>query len=81
MKVTLKKGNYTGGTALAIIVVFAGVFALLALWTDRNLEFWLSYFSDKPVEVSYWLSFLLTLVLNGFIVVANVVLEILRLIV
>ena len=56
-------------------------FWLLSLWTDRNLEFWLSYFKGNPITVPGWMSFVLTVVLNGVILVANIVGELLRLVV
>ena len=61
--------------------IMIGVAYLLSLWTDRSLEFWLSYAKGKPVEVPQWLSFVLTVVLNAVIVTANIVSELVRLVV
>lgn len=61
--------------------IVIGIFYLLSLWTDRNLEFWLSYSKGQPVEVPQWLSFVLTVLLNGVIVLANVISELVRLVI
>lgn len=55
------------------------LFACLGVWTERNLEFWLAYFKGVPVDVPFWLAFLLSLVLNGLIVGINLISEIIRL--
>lgn len=31
---------------------------LLSFWTDRNLDFWLTYFKGETVDCPFWLSFL-----------------------
>lgn len=51
---------------------------LVALWTDRNLDFWLTMYKHHAVHINYWLAFALTVVCNGFILLANIVGEILR---
>lgn len=61
--------------------ILIGVAYLLSLWTDRSLEFWLSYTKGKPVDVPQWLSFVLTVVLNAVILTANIVSELIRLVV
>jgi hypothetical protein len=71
--------DYLGaGTGCLIVLIILSVFPLLALWTDSNLDFWLSYISHKPVDIPYLLSLLITVVLNGVIILANVILSILR---
>ncbi len=73
------EANDTKGLIFGLVILMS-LFGLLALWTDRTLEFWLTQMSDQAVNVPYWLSFLLTLLLNGGILLANVVSEILRLV-
>jgi hypothetical protein len=34
---------------------------LMSFWTDRNLDFWLSYFKGQPVDCDWWLSFLIAI--------------------
>ncbi len=65
---------------LVWVVVVLPLTALVALWTDRTLEFWLSYFSHHAVEVPYWLSLLVTILLNGVIFAVNVLTEVCRLV-
>lgn len=52
---------------------------ILAGWTDSNLEFWLSYIAGHPVDVPYWISFLLTLVTSIFGVAGNLIMEVAKL--
>ncbi len=59
-------------------LAICGVIPLLALWTDRSIEFWLRYFDAKTTEIPYWLSLLVTLVLNGVILLINVLTELAR---
>lgn len=70
---------------LWIIGVFIALFALilwpLTLWTDRNLEFYLSLAKGQAVDVPNWISFLVTLVLNGVVLALNIVGELVRLVV
>lgn len=68
-------------TFSALILTITALIASLALWTERTLEFWLSHFKGDLVDVPYWLSLLLTLVLNGVILAVNIFSEILRLLI
>lgn len=63
-------------TVMAIPGYLAFV-GLLALWTNRNLDFWLSYFSGNEVSVSYLWAFLLSLLAPGLFL-GNVICEIAR---
>lgn len=51
----------------------------LGMWTDRNLEFYLSLIKGTAVHVPFILSWILTVLLNGIILVIDLVLEIIRL--
>jgi len=62
------------------VAVYFGIVALLALWTDRNMDFWVSYIKGETIDVNYWWSFLLTLI-APIGIVGNTVSEILRVIV
>lgn len=76
----MKKNSDASSLEMFIALGFAfGLLYLVSLWTDRSLEFWLSYSKGSPVEVPQWLSFILTIVLNGVILLANIVSEIIRL--
>lgn len=63
-----------------IFPLILGIIYALSLWTDRNLEYWLSMAKGVPVDVPQWISFLLTLVLNGVILLLNIIGELLRLV-
>ena len=67
---------------LLIVVSIVGIlligFPLLGLWTDRNLDFWMSHFKGTAVNVPYWLSLVVTIIGNAVILAANVLGEICR---
>ena len=64
---------------LAIVAVpFIAVATLIALWTDRTLEFWLSHIKGYPVEVPLLIDFL-CLLLGPINLLLNVVSEVARL--
>jgi len=55
--------------------------SVVSFWTQRNLNFWLPFIRNEsgPIEISYWVSFIITFLLNGFILPCNILFEILRL--
>lgn len=62
---------------LSMIGFYLGVVYLLSLWTDRNLDFWFSYFKGTPVDVPQWISFLTTL-LAPVALVGNILMELFK---
>lgn len=60
------------------LALIFGCFALLAMWTDRSLEFICFYAKGYEVEIPYWISFIITIFLNGIIIIFNIIVEILR---
>ena len=68
------------GTFLFILAILMSIVSVLALWTERNLEFYFTYFKGQEVDIPYWMALLVTIVLNGIIFVANVIGELLRLV-
>jgi len=65
--------------ASVFISTVLAILSIVALWTDRNIEFWASYYKGEPVECPFWLSFAVTLLTNGFALLANVIAEVARL--
>lgn len=53
-------GRTSGWTLLELLVVV--LIILLAVWTDRNLDFWLSHWKGEPVNSPWWISVLCLLV-------------------
>lgn len=51
----------------------------LGMWTDSNLEFWISRIAGRPVEVPYILSYGLTVFTNLFGIVGNLLMELAKL--
>ena len=65
---------------LFVIVVLGFLLVVpVSLWTDRNLEFYLSLLKGVAVKVPFILSLLLTIILNGVALALNIVFEIIRL--
>jgi len=69
------------GPLMAIIVITVLLIVPMSLWTDRNLDFWFSYFHNSPVDVPYWFSLLITIIFNEAIFILNIILEIVRMVV
>jgi hypothetical protein len=72
------KNGYTGTMILIYVAFFTTVFGLMGLWTERNLEFYFSHFKGVPVDIPYWLSVVLSIVLNAVIFGANIIAEIVK---
>ena len=64
------------GLSLTIII---GLLYPLSLWTDRNLDYFVSLIKGESVDVPFWLSVVVTILLNAVIVVSNIIAEISRL--
>lgn len=56
---------------------YFGIVYLLSLWTDRNLDFWFSYFKGAEVDIPQWISFLTTL-LAPVAVIGNILMELFK---
>lgn len=63
-----------GAGWLAFVI---GIFALVALWTERSLD-WLFPFVGKEVDVPYWAAFLITFIINAVAIPFNIIIEIIR---
>lgn len=48
-------------SCLAFLVIFAIIYVPIVLWTDRNLDFWVSHFKGEVVDVPIWMSMILSL--------------------
>ena len=74
----MKKYNKDLAIIIGSITAVMTFLILLMMWTDRNIEFALSYFKGAPVEVPFWISGLATIILNVIVMMFNVVCEIAR---
>ena len=63
---------------LFLLMVALPVWLLMSAWTQRNLDFYLGYFQHTTIHVPYVLCMLITFVINGIALAANIVLEIIR---
>jgi len=70
------------GQGCLIFLILWGIWALVALliapWTDRNLDFWASYVRGHPVDVPFFLSYLLTWFLHLSSIFLNIISEVAR---
>lgn len=57
------------------ISVWSGLAALLGIWTDRNLDFWVSYVKHTPTDVPYVVAWVASLPLP-LTFVADVIAEV-----
>ena len=75
-----KEGASMFGVIAAAISLALAPLIGLVLWTNRNLDFWVSWFKGEEVDVSILLSMLLIL-FAPVVVLANIIGEIARLMV
>lgn len=70
--------NYSCLEYLIVLALYFWVIVpLIALWTQRNLNFWLTHFSGHAVHVPFVLDYLLS-VLAPAVILLNVIAEIAR---
>ncbi len=73
-------GAACGGICAIYAIIACVIWIPLAFWTDRNMDFWLSHFKGETVDISWWLSLLLS-IFAPFAIFANVVAEIARVVI
>lgn len=66
-------GSFTG-----IFLFLMALIVPVTMWTDRSLDFWFTYFKGEEVNIPWYLSLLVTVVFNGFILLANLISELFR---
>lgn len=72
----MKGSTIKGSTITVLLIFYTAIVWLVSLWTDRNLDFWVSQIKGEVVDVPMWLSFIVTFIGNGFIIAANILAEI-----
>ena len=72
------KHEVTGLPVLLIITGLIIVFFIYCGWTDNCLEYAMQSFFHKTINIPYWMSFIISLVGNAFILVFNIVIEMLK---
>lgn len=82
-KVKIKiKNEPTPSKLLFAFVIYTIIASLLALWTERNLEYVGRLINGanslKVVDIPYWLAFLVQFVFSAVMLVFNIICEILR---
>lgn len=78
-KIKRNNRNYKIAVA-ATISLLVGLSLLVGKWTQSNLQYWVDYYG-KDADVPFWLSWLISVVLNVVIVGANLVSELLEIII
>jgi len=74
----MKRTGSTNSIVITMFVIYLFVTIPIAFWTDRNLEFLLGHFKGVAVNVPFWLSWIVTVICNAFILAFNVICEILH---
>lgn len=62
---------------MAFVSFYFGLVYLFSFWTDRNLDFWFTYFKGMPVDIPQWLSFVAT-IFGPISIAANIIMELAR---
>lgn len=78
MGVRVQMSNISGIMGLVAGVIIISVVAAMSFWTDGNIEWLISTFANRTVDVPLWLSVILTLLLNALVLVFNIIVEILK---
>lgn len=76
MRINIEK--LTGGLIALIILGFLVAIPAYIWWTDRSIDFWLSYIASTPKNCPIWLSAILSIITFWIGFIFNVVTEILR---
>jgi hypothetical protein len=56
-------------------IVFLLVYLPIAFWTDRNLDFWMTFINKQPTDIPFWISLILV-IFEPVILVLNIIGEI-----
>lgn len=59
--------------ALVVVITLALISYPYIIWTDRNLEYFLSYLKDQEIKVPFWISTVVVLVSNVLGLIFNIV--------
>lgn len=73
--------NKKGATLIYLIttiVLALLLFIPIAYWTDSNLDFWISFLKKSTVNIPFWMSYIVTVFCNGFIIPINIILSLLK---
>jgi hypothetical protein len=65
---------------LIFLLVIGAIMLLFAGWTEGNMEWLLGKLANRPVDVPYWLAFLLTFLTNMFGIVFNLICEVCKIV-
>ena len=66
--------------ALIVLLVIGLIFALLAGWTEGNMEWLFGKIAGHPVDVPYWLALAANILTNVFGIGFNILCEIAKLV-
>jgi hypothetical protein len=79
-KMYKKQDGYGMVELMAIVVIGLLITIPVGMWTDRNLEFYLSLIKKTAVHVPFIVSWIITVLLKGVALVANIILELIRMV-
>ena len=74
----MKKGGYTLSEIIIVVALVGTALVVFPMWTNRNLDFWISHVKGHAVNVPYWISIVITVIGNDFIITANIIGEVCR---
>ena len=76
----MKRKSISNYVELVLIVLLIVLLCFMVSWTDSNLDWLVSKISGQPKDVPTWISTLVTFIGNGFALIFNIIIEILKLI-
>ena len=67
-------------TIMIMLLSIPAIIFAFALWTDRSMDYVLTAVAGHAVDCPMWLSTVITLILNGAIILLNTIVEVVRLV-
>lgn len=76
----MKRKGFSNSIGIILIILLIVLLCFMVGWTDSNLDWLISKISGQTKDVPTWISALVTFIGNGFALVFNIVIEVLKLI-
>jgi prepilin-type N-terminal cleavage/methylation domain-containing protein len=56
------------------------LFPVIVIWTDGNIEWWIYYLKGEVINIPWWISTIITIVLNGVAIAFNIITELCKIV-
>lgn len=71
------KNSIVPGIVLMVFDIICLIW-LISMWTDHNLDFWVSYVKHEMIDVPYWISIIVSILFNVLALIFNLISEIIK---